>query len=84
MRVSPVTVLREACEITGLNGLLVRFASPNANGVLDRAHEDLAVANLAGLGRLQNGFNSLLTCWAAITSSILIFGRKSTVYSLPR
>ena len=56
----------------------------DAHGVLDREHENLAVADLAGLGRATTTVTALSTMSSASTTSTFTFGRKSTVYSLPR
>ena len=47
-------------------------------------HEDLAVADAAGVGRLDDRRDRLVRHLVATAISILIFGRKSTTYSAPR
>lgn len=44
--------------IAHLNRLLAFFFSANANGVLDRTHEDFSITNLARLGGFDDGFHS--------------------------
>jgi len=52
--------------------------------VLDAGDEDLAVADLAGARRLDDGIDGTLDWSFGTTTSILTFGRKSTTYSAPR
>jgi hypothetical protein len=52
--------------------------------VLDLGDEDLAVADLAGLGGLDDGVDAALGFAFLTTTSIFTLGRKSTTYSAPR
>ena len=67
-----------------LHRAVAAFVGADAPGVVDGGDEDLAVADLAGLGGLDDGFDGGSTTMSGRTISILILGRKSTVYSLPR
>src|SRR5206468_3347416 len=50
-------LLRKLC---GSQRVGVGFARADAHGVLDREHEDLAVADLSGLGRIDDRVNRLV------------------------
>ena len=60
------------------------LAGANADHLLDRGHENLAVADLAGARRLDDRLDRALDQLSATTTSILTLGRKSTTYSAPR
>ena len=68
-----------------LDRRFVGLAGADAHHLLDRRDEDLAVADLAGLGRLDDGLDAAVDVGCpSTTTSIFTLGRKSTVYSLPR
>jgi len=56
---------------------------PNTDGFFHRVDKDFSVADLPVLADFRIAAIVPLTCPSATTISILIFGRKSTVYSLP-
>src|SRR5215510_12635114 len=43
----------------GLDGVLARLPGADADDLVDRADEDLSVADAAGLGRLDDGIDDL-------------------------
>src|ERR1039457_3113953 len=53
-----VSSTRAAEGRAGLHRVLVDLAGADADGVLDRGDEDLAVADLAGLGSLDDGIDA--------------------------
>ena len=62
----------------------VHLAGPDAHHLLDRRHEDLAVADLARLGGLDDGLDAAVDIGILTTTSTFTLGRKSTTYSAPR
>ena len=56
----------------------------DADGIFDGRDKDLAVANFARLGRLDDGPDGRILLAVRHDQFDFIFGRKSTVYSLPR
>ena len=69
----------------GLQRLFVAFAGADADSLFDRRDEDLAVADLAGAGGLDDGFDGgFRPDLSGSTTSTRILGRKSTTYSAPR
>ena len=68
----------------GLDRAFAALFGADADRVLDRQDEDLAVADLAGLGGATIASTAFCTRSSAITISNFTLGRKSTVYSLPR
>jgi len=65
-------------------GALAAFVGADAHHFLERQDEDLAVADLARLAALMIASTARPAMSSTTAISILIFGRKSTVYSLPR
>ena len=68
----------------GLDGEFAFFFGADPHRLIDGGHEDFAVADFAGAGGLNDGADGGVDLVSGNTSSILILGRKSTVYSLPR
>ena len=66
------------------DGVLVELAGADPHDVLDLRDEDLAVADLAGLGGLDDRVDAALGLASLTTTSIFTLGRKSTTYSAPR
>ena len=60
------------------------FFSPDSDRLVDGGDEDFAVSDFACPRGLDDAANGGLDLVSGSTSSILILGRKSTVYSLPR
>ena len=60
------------------------FAGSDADDLDDVGDEDLAVADAAGAGGRLDGLDGGGELKSSTTTSILIFGRKSTTYSAPR
>ena len=61
------------------------LAGADADDLLERAHEDLAVADPAGAGRLHDRLDRRSPRSSSqTTTSIFTLGRKSTTYSAPR
>ncbi|GIR72488.1 MAG: hypothetical protein CM15mP74_37390 [Halieaceae bacterium] len=52
------------------------FAGADTHHLLKRCDEDLAIANLAGTGRRNNGFTIASTCSSGAAISSLSLGRK--------
>ncbi len=60
------------------------LAGADADDLLDRRDEDLAVADLAGAGGLSMASMTRSTTSSGTAASIFTLGRKSTMYSAPR
>ena len=79
--------LKTGCrfQMLGLNGGIAFLFRADADDFLDIGHENFSVANLSRFSRTYNrGDGSPSTRLSGRTISILILGRKSTSYSLPR
>jgi hypothetical protein len=60
------------------------FAGADADRLFDGRDEDLAVADLVGLGGADDGLDGGVDLVVVRTTSIFTLGRKSTTYSAPR
>jgi len=66
------------------NGFEAGFARADADRLLEREHEDLAIADLAVRATLVIASMTCSQIESSTASSILVFGTKSTRYSAPR
>jgi hypothetical protein len=60
------------------------FAGADADRLFDGGDEDLAVADLVGLGGIDDRLDGGIDLVVGRTTSIFTLGRKSTTYSAPR
>jgi hypothetical protein len=65
-------------------GGVTTLAGADADRVVDARHEDLAVADAAGMREPRIASTAFSTISSSIMSSSFTFGRKSTTYSAPR
>jgi len=62
----------------------IRLTRADAHRMVEVDDEDLAVADLAGLGSGGDGVDGLVDLIRGPATSILILGMKLTAYSAPR
>ena len=67
-----------------LNRFFSHFACANSNRIVQFRDKDLTIADITGLGILEDGINNLLQRLVGTDISNFTLGTKSIAYSVPR